>query len=235
MDTLTPPQTMHPSFGNRLFHLFRLELPRWIQASLAIVLISAVATAGFRILISLLIWLGTDLKIEADGVPASLKIYAVVWFLTVVVCFPFFIAGTFSDLYRPAARLQWLLLPARLWEKLAVRWFCSCVIFQAINVLFGSLLILIIAIYLKDTGALHKISFEAMHKEGLPEALLGGIVAHGIFFFASAIFRHRIPAIILGSVFILTMYWLDKAYEFNLAFWLLLLPGTWVVMKWSRA
>ena len=109
--------------GARLWLLFRKDAWDWIQLGLLASLVCLVATEGIGRLF-LLVAAKMGKKIEDP-----LVVLVCIWIPMAMVMIPAFAAGSFADLARPAARTRWLLLPARLWEKLLVRWLSSTVIF----------------------------------------------------------------------------------------------------------
>jgi hypothetical protein len=221
--------------GARLWLLFRKDAWYWLQLGLLASLVCLVVSEGMGQLILIVA------KKMGKTVECPLMVLAGIWTMTAMAIIPAFAAGSFADLARPAAKVRWLLMPARLWEKLVVRWLSSTVVFYGIGLVCFALWLVI------HNGGFNfsewiKTVPEEMSKEiSIFRFMLFFSGVHALGFFLGSIIRRPVwsAAAYYGLLLILTIVYslvfgdrpINAMYYSFIIFW----PLTWVILNRSRA
>lgn len=224
--------------GARLWLLFRKDAWAWIQLSLLASLVCLVATEGLgRFILIVSAKMGKHVEFP-------LFVLAAIWIMVATAMIPAFAAGSFADLARPAARTRWLLMPARLWEKLLVRWLSSTVVFYVVGLACYFLWLVI-----RNGGFDFSEWTKNMPKDGhgpdlfkpILEMLLFFSGLHALGFFLGSIIRRPVWSaaifygLLLMLVIVYSMVCKDQPLNYMFYCFIIFWPLTWVVMNRSRA
>jgi hypothetical protein len=227
--------------GARLWLLFRKDAWDWIQLGLLASLVCLVATEGIGRLILLVV--SKMAKPGEKPIESPLLMLIIIWIMVAMAMIPAFAAGSFADLARPAALTRWLLLPARLWEKLWVRWLSSTMVFYATGLACFSVWLIIHNGGVDFSGLIKEIS-KISSKEmarGILEFLGFFSGVHALGFFIGSTIRRPVwsAAIFYGLLLVLVIVHsiMFRGQPLNVMFYSFIIfwPLTWVVLKRSRA